>query len=137
MEEQQKQLQQNLYMLEVYKAQMENLATQSELVENSLLDFMQTKETLTKIKELNESSEFLIPIGANTFVFGKITDNKKVITSIGSNVSVEENIEKVIQRIEDKIKEFEDLSEKIAQEMQKIQNKFSELRQKTQEMYSR
>lgn len=91
-------------VLETYKAQLESLVRQQEILRLSLEEHMRTHETVTKFKEAGKGAEILAPVGANVFVRGEIKDVHNVIYGIGSDVLVEGPIDEAIARISERMK---------------------------------
>ncbi len=130
-----KEIQQSVGTLELYRAQLDALSRQAELIDMSRAEHTRALETLRSIKDAKKGSEILVPIGASSFVFAKIDSNKKAIVGLGSGVSVEEDIESAIERIERMLKDIEGAEAKVAAAISRVERDASALTQKVQGMY--
>ena len=92
---------------EALRAQLEALAQQNELLRMSLEEHMRAKETVSRFQEGGEGAEILVPVGANSFVFAQISNPDKAIVGIGSDLTVEEDMEDAIKGLDVKIEEIE------------------------------
>ncbi|MCK4442926.1 MAG: prefoldin subunit alpha [Thermoplasmata archaeon] len=92
---------------EALRAQLEALAQQNELLRMSLEEHMRAKETMSRFQVGGEGAEILVPVGANSFVFAQISDPDKAIVGIGSDLTVEEDMEDAIKGLDVKIEEIE------------------------------
>jgi len=130
-----RELQQSVGTLELYRAQLDALSKQAELFEMSHQEHNRALETLKAIKESKEGSEILVPIGASSFIFAKLKSNKRAIVGIGSGISVEEDIETAIEHIERLVKDIEGAEAKINETISKIEREATALTRKVQDMY--
>ena len=132
-----KELQQSLATLELYRAQLQSLAEQQQLVQMSLEENARAKETLSNFKSAPIDSEILVPVGGNSFVFAKIGSNSKAIVSVGSRVSLEKPIEDAMKMIETRINELVETFTKLGERRSAIEAQSSQLSQQLQQEYQR
>ena len=132
-----KELQQSLATLELYRAQLQSLAEQQQLVQMSLEENARAKETLSNFKSAPIDSEILVPVGGSSFVFAKIGSNSKAIVSIGSRVSLEKPIEDAMKMIETRINELVETFTKLGERRSAIEAQSSQLSQQLQQEYQR
>ncbi len=121
---------------EMLRAQLDALAQQNELLQMSLEEHMRAKETMTRFQKGGEGAEILVPVGANSFLFATIKEPDKAIVGIGSDITVEEDMDVAVKRLEERIGQIttamKGLSERIVDVSQKVEEK-SEL---VKELYS-
>ncbi|MDD1773871.1 MAG: prefoldin subunit alpha [Methanomassiliicoccales archaeon] len=132
-----KELQQSLATLELYRAQLQSLAEQQQLIQMSLEENARAKETLSNFKSAPIDSEILVPVGGNSFVFAKIGSNSKAIVSVGSRVSLEKPIEDAMKMIETRINELVETFTKLGERRSAIEAQSSQLSQQLQQEYQR
>lgn len=80
------------YLQQIYQNQYmlvnRELSTRSENL-GELYSAQQTLENIDAIKDKGT----MVPIGANVFAAGKVTDNKSIVVGIGAGYMVEKNID--------------------------------------------
>lgn len=123
--------------LELVRAQMENLGRQEELLRVTLEEIARARETLTRTKDAGEGAELLMPIGANSFVFGTLRDTGRVIVGIGSDVAIEMGTGEAIERLDSRVKAIEEAERGLAARMQELAVAEQESAGKVQELYAR
>lgn len=135
MSDKEEELQKIIYTLELQRSQLATLGKQLEILETSRTDSLRARETLVNYEKLSEKDIMLVPIGGDVFVLGTAGNDKRVITSIGSNVALETDIPEAIEKIDKRVEEFEDAEQKIAARMQTLQNEMNKISRKAQEIY--
>lgn len=123
-------MQQSLMALEMQKGYIESLSSQIEMIEVALNEHIRAKETIDNYINLKEGHELLIPIGANSFIYAKKTKAKKAIVGIGAKISVEEDLEKAQERIDEKIKNLQQNGEELAKQLNEVQQQAATLSEK-------
>jgi prefoldin alpha subunit len=112
---------------EMLRSQLEALAQQNEMLTMSLEEHMRAKETMTRFQQGGKGSEILVPVGGNAFVFAEIKEADKAIIGIGSDLTVEEDMEVAIARLDGKIEDLNNalkgLAEKIVEVSQQAEEK--------------
>lgn len=132
-----KELRQSLATLEFYRAQLQSLAEQLQLIQMSLEENARAKETLSSFKDAPIDSEILVPVGGNSFVFAKVGSNSNVIVGIGSDVSLEKPIEEAVKMIEIRINELVETFTKLGERRSAIEAQSSQLSQQVQQEYQK
>ena len=123
--------------LELVRGQMEVLARQAETLEVALEEVLRARETLQRANEAGAGRELLLPIGANSFVFGTLKDGERVIVSIGSDVAVELPVGSAVERLEARAKAIEEAERGLAARMQELSIAEEESGAKVQELYAK
>jgi prefoldin alpha subunit len=132
-----KELRQSLATLELYRAQLQSLAEQLQLIQMSLEENARAKETLSSFKDAPIDSEILVPVGGNSFVFAKVGSNSNAIVGIGSDVSLEKPIEEAVKMIEVRINELVETFTKLGERRSAIEAQSSQLSQQVQQEYQK
>jgi prefoldin alpha subunit len=129
------QVRESYMMLESAKAQLEGLAKQQELIQLAVEEHVRARETIKEISKGAAGDEVLVPLGADSYVHARISDNKDAIVGVGSGVSIRrspEEAEKILDsKIDDLSRAFKSITDKAAQTEAMIQ----ELSEKVQAQY--
>jgi len=83
------QIQEELVRLDAYRNQLNALAQQHAILGTSRQECERARESLDGIDRSDASSEYLLPLGGETFVRGTIVRASPVLIGIGSGVAVE------------------------------------------------
>lgn len=126
------QLREKAKTLDLYQAQMEALARQSDLLRATMDEYLRARDTLNGFKDLKRGEETLVPIGANFFVYCTVKNSRKVIGSVGSNVAVEEPAEKALKRLDARISEMNETGQRISKAIEDLEGKSQALYQEIQ-----
>lgn len=102
-------------ILDTYKAQLENLQKQQELLALSAEELMRARETMSRYEKAGKGAQILVPIGGNAFLFGQVTDSENAVIGIGSDVLVEEGVGKAIERLDGRIKQVQEAAGSLSQ----------------------
>jgi prefoldin alpha subunit len=121
--------------LEFYKSQLENYDQQFNFLGTTLKEHSQAKETLEGYKNLQEGQETLIPIGAGSFLFGKVSEPTKAMVGIGADMVVETDMDSALKKMDERIAEIEEAMKNLSERYQEVAQKASELSAKIQSAY--
>jgi prefoldin alpha subunit len=128
-------LAQSLRTLEDYKAQMESFDQQFGFLSSTMKEHTQAKETLSGYKDLKEGQETLIPIGAGSYIFAKVSDPSKAMVGMGAEMVIETSIDDAVSKLDERIAEIEDAMKVVSDKYQDIAQKSAELSSKIQHVY--
>jgi len=140
----QMELQQKANRLEQMRSQIEMLQDHKGMIEDLLEEHNEAKKTMKKYQEKEEGTEIMVPIGADSYVHSKITNNNQVLIGLGSDLSAERDIDdalEVVERKKDKIKEnkkevenqIEELTQNAQELEQELRKEYQELQQQQQQ----
>lgn len=111
-------LRRGLAVLDYYRAQIDSLAQQQEIVRMSLEEHLRAKETLVRFQQAGPHAEVLVPVGANSFVVAEVRDPERAYVGIGSDLVIFDAISSQTERLESRIKSMTEaanaLSERLA-----------------------
>ena len=109
-----RQVEEDLVRLDAYRNQLNGLVQQRQILGASRQDHARARESLDGIDRADAATEFLVPLGGEAFVRGKVDRASPVLLGVGSGVVVEldrakatETIAQRITRIEQTIRELE------------------------------
>src|SRR5437899_11269983 len=81
-------LRRGIAVLDQYRANIETLAQQQEIVRVSLEEHLRARETLVRYQEAGKAAEILVPIGAKSFLVAQSREVDKAFGSIGADLLV-------------------------------------------------
>lgn len=129
-------LRSNMAMLENAKAQLEALARQQELIQLAVEEHVRARETVKKISEGTGDSDTLVPVGADTYVYARISDKNKVLLGVGAGVSIQRTPEETERILDGKIDELSQAFKKISERASQLESMINELSEKIQTEYA-
>ncbi|MEM2978906.1 MAG: prefoldin subunit alpha [Methanomassiliicoccales archaeon] len=132
-----RELQESLALLELYRAQIEGLVEQQQIVQASIEEHLRAKSTLTGVSKAEEGAEVLVPVGGSSFVFARVSSNNKAIVGIGSGVSIEKPIDEALKTIESRLQELVETFNKLAERRSALEAQSTQLTRKIQETYQK
>ncbi|HTS33146.1 MAG TPA: prefoldin subunit alpha [Thermoplasmata archaeon] len=83
------QVQEDLMRLEAYRNQLQAVVQQHEILSNSRTEHLRARESLEGVDRAASGTEFVLPLGGETFVRGSVVKEAPVMLGIGSGVVVE------------------------------------------------
>src|SRR5256885_15396375 len=116
-------LRRGIAVLDQYRAQIETLAQQQEIIRISLEEHMRARETLVRYREAGKAAEVLVPIGANSFLVAQSKDIDKAFVSIGSDLLVYDDIDRQVERLDGRIKSITEAANAIGQRLGHLQRR--------------
>jgi prefoldin alpha subunit len=130
-------LRQALGAMEVYKAQLEGIGEQQQLIQMSIEELSRAKVTLTDFIKSEVGDDVLIPVGSASFVKAKVSDNKNALIGVGTGITMEKPIEDAMVLIEKRLQEMLDAGKKLHESRQIIEMKAAQLNQVLEAEYQR
>lgn len=92
-----RQVEEDLVRLDAYRAQLSGLVQQRQILLASRQDHARARESLEGIDRAEPTTEFLIPLGGEAYVRGKVDRSSPVLVGVGSGVVVEMDRPKVAE----------------------------------------
>ena len=130
-------LRRGIAVLDQYRAQIETLAQQQEIVRISLEEHMRARETLLRYQEAGKAAEVLVPIGANSFLVAESKDIKKAFVSIGSDLLVYDETDRQVERLDARIKSITEAANAIGSRLGDLQRRAEAHGAAVQDLYDR
>src|SRR2546428_849850 len=130
-------LRRGIAVLDQYRANIETLAQQQEIVRVSLEEHLRARETLVRYQEAGKAAEILVPIGANSFLVAQSREVDKAFVSIGSDLLVYDGTAKQLERLDARIKSITDAANAIGQRLRKPPRRAERPRQAPQDLEAR
>lgn len=122
-------------LLETAKNQLDALIKQQQLIQMAIEEHVRARETIKSLSKGSPGDEILIPIGADSYIHAKISENRDAVVGVGSATSIRRNpedAENVLDaKIDDLSRAFKTVSDRAAQTEAYIQD----LSEKVQQQY--
>ena len=131
----QQELQQSVMYLEFLKEQISALKDQFEILDLAIKEHNQAIATLKDFGDLDKNNEVLVPIGADSLVYAKVTDQSNVILNIGAGLAIEDNIDEAISKLTNRIEKIEENKNKIMNAIDNLQQQATMLTSSIEEKY--
>jgi len=128
-------MQQTLATLQQYESQIKAFSAQLNLLEEVTREHVRSQATLEGLKNAKPGQELIMPIGQGTFLFGTVTNTKKAIVSLGSQVSQELSLEEAMERVGNRINEAEKAMQEYAQSINTMQQQYAALNERVERAY--
>ncbi len=97
------QVQEDLIRLDAYRNQFNSLAQQLQLLSASRQEHLRARESLEGVDRAAPGTEFLLPLGGETFVRGSVGQEAPVLIGLGSGVLVEMDRPKVVELLAQRV----------------------------------
>lgn len=123
--------------LEAYKAQMEAINEQGQLLQMSLEDYSRAKDTLEAVAKARPGEEVLMPVGGSAYVYASVVRNDRVLVGVGTSVSIDKPMEEAIATVDVRIGELMDALKKVSESRTVLESKIQQLTQLIQQEYQR
>lgn len=122
-------------MIETAKAQLEALARQQEIIQLTVDEHSRARETIQRMAAGDPGDDVLVPIGADSFIHAKVSDNKAAVVGVGANVSFERTAEEAGKMLDARIDELRRAMHKIGERMEQTESSIQQISDKIQAFY--
>ncbi len=129
-------LRQAIAVMESYKERVDALSRQVQVLRVSLDEVTMASDAIKAFRDAKDGDEILVPVGAMSFIPVKVTGNRNVVVGVGSNVSVEKDVEGSIEYMDANGAEINEALKKTVEALNEAQNALSELSAAVQHEYS-
>ena len=128
-------LRQAIAAMESYKERVEALSRQVQVLRVSLEEVTMSSDALKAFKNAKEGDDIMVPVGASSFITVKVTSNKNVVVGIGSNISVEKDIDDAISYMDANNAEIAEALKKSAETLNEAQQALTTISNAVQQEY--
>ncbi|MGN0099051.1 MAG: prefoldin subunit alpha [Candidatus Methanomethylophilaceae archaeon] len=128
-------LRQAIAAMESYKERVEALSRQVQVLRVSLEEVTMSSDALKAFKNAKEGDEIMVPVGASSFITVKVTSNRNVVVGIGSNISVEKDIDDAIGYMDANNAEIAEALKKSAETLNEAQQALTTISNAVQQEY--
>lgn len=130
-------LRQALAVLDAYKAQLDSLSSQLQLLQMTLEEAIRARDTLRAFSTAKVGDEIMVPIGASSFVFATAANTEKAVIGIGNRLSQERPMEEAVTYMEDNIREISEALKKANEAGTELENRARQLSAIIQQEYQK
>lgn len=130
------QLREDMAMLDNAKAQLDALTKQQQLIQLAVDEHVRARETVRALVKGAPGDEILIPLGADSYAYAKVSDNRGAIVGIGAGVSLQKDPEEAEKFLDSKIDELSRAFKTVTERAQQVEGAIQELTDKVQAQYS-
>ncbi len=118
------------------KEQNDMFRNQLELINASLGNVLNTKNTVENLKEgVNEGDEILVPIGGLVHIKADIKEIKKVLLAVTQDVVIEKDLDSALEFLENLIEQHNKQIQFLRQQLQALEVNLQEVSQLLQRNY--
>lgn len=120
-----------IYQYRNLESQFSAIISETKKIENSLLEFNLAIEAINNIDK-SPGAEILVPLGANTFTYAKLSGSKEILTGIGSDILVKKTTTESIEVVKKNIENLQRNLDALNAVAKKVEEKLIELTPKIQ-----
>ena len=124
-------------VLDQYRAQIDVLQRQAEVVQLGLEENLRARETAARYREAGPDTEVLVPIGGNVFLVAQVKDPERALVGIGSDVVVQESIPTAVERLEARVRDLRKAQEALAGQIDELERRLEAQSEFVQSSYER
>ena len=128
-------LRQAIAAMESYRGRGEALSRQVQVLRVSLEEVTMSSDALKAFKNAKEGDDIMVPVGASSFITVKVTSNRNVVVGIGSNISVEKDIDDAISYMDANNAEIAEALKKSAETLNEAQQALTTISNAVQQEY--
>ena len=128
-------LRQAIAAMESYKERVEALSRQVQVLRVSLEEVTMSSDALKAFKNAKEGDDIMVPVGASSFITVKVTSNRNVVVGIGSNISVEKDIDDAISYMDANNAEIAEAQKQSAETLNEAQQALTTISNAVQQEY--
>ncbi len=120
---------------DLLKKHIENLTAQIQLIREKREEYENARKTLESYLTIDQN-EILVNIGADTFIYCNVSDKKRALIPLGSNIILESDISKAISIIDERIKDFNNAEKRLIDETNSASSQYAMIEKKVEEIYN-
>ncbi len=106
--------------LRLMQSSAEVLQRRLELLKSMEAELRMAESALKALREVEEGTPILIPIGGGTYIDARIGALNRVIVGVGADVSVEMEPEKALEDLSNRLEEVERASRAVEQQLEQL-----------------
>ncbi len=125
-------IEQALAVLDTYNRQIEAVSRQLNFLQAILTETVDARQALEGL-EKEKSKDVLVPLGANTFLFGTVAKTDRVISGIGSGYSVEKTWDEARERLKKREEDLRAEMQRLSEAAVRLQQEAGALQEEIQE----
>ena len=127
-------LQKYMVTIEQCKEQLNALENQFNMLQNAIIEQTKAKITIDNLGKLKNDMEIMMPVGGGIFVNATAKKTSKVLMDVGGGVVIEKELKDAIEKINNRIEDFQKTEERISGIVQQLQMEAENATMKAQEL---
>jgi len=129
--------QEQLIRFRYLKEQRDMFQGQLEIINASLANIINTKNTIENLKEgVKESDEILVPIGGLVNIKASIKDTKKVLLAVTQDIVIEKDLEGAIEFLDKLIEQHNQQIQFLTTQLENLDGSLQQISQNIQKGYA-
>ncbi|HTT73363.1 MAG TPA: prefoldin subunit alpha [Thermoplasmata archaeon] len=121
------QVQEDLMRLDAYREQLNAMLQQHQILEASRADHLRARDSLEGIDRAAAASEYLLPLGGETWVRGSVDSAASVLVGLGSGVVVEMARPKVVELLAQRVTRIDEATREIESQVNSLNDRIQML----------
>ena len=101
------QLRRILYELQLMEGTAQVLQQRLQFLTNAQAELRLSEQSLGDMKQLQQDTPLLVPVGGGAFIHAKTASLEKVIIGVGADVSIEMELPKALEDVQKRLEEVE------------------------------
>jgi len=114
-------MEQQLYQFRVLREQRDMVSQQLEIINASLSNLLNTKSTVSGLKDVKDGDEILLPIGGLLNLKAIIKEPEKILLYVNQNVVIEKNNEGTIEFLDKLIEQHNEQMNYLRNQLQALE----------------
>lgn len=106
--------------LRLMQGSAEILQQRLDLLRTALTDLRVADSSLKALKDVEDGTPILVPMGGGAFVDANLGDLSKVIVGIGAGASLEMDLEDALEDVSNRLSEVEKAAQSVQQQLEQI-----------------
>jgi prefoldin alpha subunit len=127
-------IQKKMLQFQILEGNLRTVRGQLENVAGRLEDMERTKLALGDLGSVKANDSAMIPVGAGTFVKGKIMDAGNVLVSIGADMAVMKTREEAVSFLDERLAEIRKMAEEISAQERVVVSELQRLQPEIQKL---
>lgn len=129
--------QEQLIRFRYLKEQRDMFQGQLEIINASLANIINTKNTIENLKEgVKENDEILVPIGGLVNIKASIKDTKKVLLAVTQDIVIEKDLEGAIEFLDKLIEQHNQQIQFLTTQLENLDGSLQQISQNIQKGYA-
>lgn len=120
---------------EQLRQQLNTLETQREYILELLTDTRRSLLTMQHVEGAKDGEDILIPLGAGTFIAGRLAHGGTAIASLGSGIHAELPAAQARERLEARVKSLEEAASALGKDVSRVADELSRLNAIAESVY--
>lgn len=122
-------------LMDAYRARVETMTRQVQIIRTSLDEVSIALNAVKAFKDAKVGDRIMVPVGASCFIPVQVTEDRSVITGVGSGVSLQKTSDEAIEYLESNAYELNEALKKSTATLDELQKNLSVMNDTVQSEY--